>query len=32
MFLQFFGLKYNPFSKELDTSDIYENNDIKELK
>ncbi|MGF7185403.1 type II secretory pathway predicted ATPase ExeA [Desulfitispora alkaliphila] len=32
MFPQFFGLKYNPFGKELDISDTYESNDIKEFK
>ncbi|MGI6124700.1 MAG: ExeA family protein [Acetivibrionales bacterium] len=31
MFVQFFGLKYNPFGKELDINDTYESNDIKEL-
>lgn len=31
MFTQFFGLKYNPFGKELDINDIYESDDIKEL-
>ncbi len=31
MFIQFFGLKYNPFSKELDINDTYESNDVKEL-
>lgn len=31
MFIQFFGLKYNPFGKELDINDTYESNDIKEL-
>ncbi|AUG58870.1 hypothetical protein [Acetivibrio saccincola] len=31
MFRQFFGLKYNPFGKEIDISDVYESEDIKEL-
>lgn len=31
MFNQYFGLKYNPFSKEIDINDIYESADIKEL-
>lgn len=31
MFTQFFGLKYNPFGKELDISDVYESEDMKEL-
>ena len=31
MFTQFFGLKYNPFGKELDINDVYESEDIKEL-
>ncbi len=32
MFLQYYGLKFNPFGKELDLSNAYESNDIKELK
>lgn len=31
MFTQFFGLKYNPFGKEIDVGDITETEDIKEL-
>jgi len=31
MFRQFFGLKYNPFGKEIDISNVYESEDIKEL-
>ena len=31
MFRQFFGLKYNPFGKELDISNVYESEDMKEL-
>ncbi len=31
MFIQFFGLKYNPFGKEFDINETYESNDIKEL-
>ena len=31
MFTQFFGLKYNPFNKELDINDAYESSDILEL-
>ncbi|HHW47739.1 MAG TPA: AAA family ATPase [Clostridiaceae bacterium] len=31
MFRQFFGLKYNPFGKEIDISDVYESEDMKEL-
>lgn len=31
MFTQFFGLKYNPFGKELDINDVYESEDMKEL-
>jgi hypothetical protein len=31
MFRQFFGLKYNPFGKEVDVSNVYESEDIKEL-
>ncbi|MGV8153249.1 MAG: hypothetical protein ACLKAO_02965, partial [Alkaliphilus sp.] len=32
MFTQFFGLKYNPFSKEFDIDETYESADIKEFK
>jgi len=31
MFRQFFGLKYNPFGKEVDISNVYESEDMKEL-
>jgi type II secretory pathway predicted ATPase ExeA len=31
MFTQFFGMKYNPFGKELDINDAYESEDMKEL-
>ncbi|MDR0302821.1 MAG: AAA family ATPase [Treponema sp.] len=31
MFTQYFGLKFNPFSKELDEKDIYMSKDSKEL-
>jgi len=31
MFTQFFGLKFNPFSKELDDKDAFMGNDAKEL-
>jgi type II secretory pathway predicted ATPase ExeA len=31
MFTQFFGLKYNPFGKELDINDVYESEDMREL-
>ncbi|NLP14133.1 MAG: hypothetical protein GX383_06610 [Clostridium sp.] len=27
MFRQFFGLKYNPFGKEIDVSDVYESDE-----
>jgi type II secretory pathway predicted ATPase ExeA len=32
MFKQHFGMKSNPFSKEISSSDMYEGNDLKELK
>jgi len=31
MFRQFFGLKYNPFGKEMDIANFYESEDMKEL-
>ena len=31
MFTQFFGLKYNPFGKEIDITDVYESEDMREL-
>lgn len=31
MFNQYFGLKFNPFAKEIEISDTYESADIKEL-
>jgi type II secretory pathway predicted ATPase ExeA len=31
MFKQYFGMKCNPFNKELDTKDFYESRDLKEL-
>lgn len=31
MFSQYFGLKFNPFGKEIDINDVYESADIKEL-
>lgn len=31
MFTQYFGLKYNPFGKEISTDDLFESNDAKEL-
>ncbi|MDT3324820.1 MAG: AAA family ATPase [Bacillota bacterium] len=32
MFTQFFGLKFNPFGKEVDINDTFESGDLKELK
>lgn len=31
MFTQFFGLKFNPFTKEVDANDVFESEDMKEL-
>lgn len=31
MFKQYFGLKYNPFDKDIDVSSVYESTDLKEL-
>ena len=31
MFTQYFGLKFNPFSKELDQKDVFMSNDAREL-
>lgn len=31
MFLQFFGLKFNPFTKEIDSQNLFESEDMKEL-
>lgn len=31
MFLQYFGMKFNPFSKEIETQNLYESEDMKEL-
>ncbi len=31
MFAQYFGMKYNPFTKEIPTADLYESKDLKEL-
>jgi len=31
MFLQFFGLKFNPFTKEIESQDLFESEDMKEL-
>jgi type II secretory pathway predicted ATPase ExeA len=31
MFTQYFGLKFNPFGKEIDINDVYESSDLKEL-
>ena len=31
MFTQYFGLKFNPFGKEIDINEVYESADIKEL-
>ncbi|MDK2879610.1 MAG: hypothetical protein PWR06_2326 [Thermoanaerobacteraceae bacterium] len=31
MFTQFFGLKYNPFSKEIAAEDLFNSQDMTEL-
>lgn len=31
MFTQYFGLKFNPFSKEIEVNDVFESSDLKEL-
>lgn len=31
MFLQFFGLKFNPFTKEIDSQNLFDSEDMKEL-
>lgn len=31
MFTQYFGLKFNPFGKEIDITDVYESSDLIEL-
>ena len=32
MFKQHFGMKFNPFDKEIDTASLYAGNDLKELR
>ena len=32
MFTQYFGMKFNPFSKEIPSDNLYESNDFKELE
>ncbi len=32
MFTQFYGLKFNPFSKEIDSDQLYASQDLKELE
>ena len=32
MFKQHFGMKSNPFDKEIDSADMYAGNDLKELE
>lgn len=31
MFTQYFGLKFNPFGKEIEVNDVFESSDLKEL-
>ena len=31
MFTQYFGMKFNPFSKEINANDLYISEDITEL-